>query len=284
VSDSNAVAVKEFLQAARAQLKASNGLDIPFTGTTSPRRPTVVLGGRNRGKAVHLGFVCGGGGAKGDFQLGAINTVYNLFKLDVPTTAPHPPIDVITGISVGSLAAAALASSPFGTGRTTLNTVWSSITGPSSIYVDGPQLASLRTLIKQLAVDAAILGPVVAVGATGFIGAVGWPLAVPMIDPAILTLFSGAIGTMTGLAGPAIAALSSVGTAISSVTGSALLASATTLSTVFGTVPATVQTLINTVGVPITADLAAFTGLASGIISHINSVGAAVGPFAFSLY
>jgi len=275
---SNAIAVAEFLEAARAQLKASNGLDIAFTGTTAPhRRPRVVLGsGPNGGDAVHLGFVCGGGGAKGDFQLGAINTVYNLFQLDSGVGSP-PPIDIITGISVGSLAAAALASSPFGTGRTTLNNVWSGITGTSSIYVDGPQLASLRTLIRQLAIDAAILGPVIAAGATGFVGAVGWPLAVPLLDPTLLTLFSGAIGTMIGLTGPATAALTAVGVAISSITGSGLLMTATTLSSVFGSVPSTVSTLINTMAMPITTDLAAFSGLANGIVSNINAVAAALG-------
>lgn len=274
----NAVSVAEFLQAARAQLNASNGLNIPFVGTTAPhRKPRVVLGsGPNGGDAVHLGFVCGGGGAKGDFQLGAINTVYNLFALDSGVGTP-PPIDMITGISVGSLAAAALASSPFGTGRTTLNNVWSGITGPSSIYVDGPQLASLRTLINQVALDAAILGPVIAAGATGFVGAVSWPLAVPIFDPTVLTLFSGAIGTLIGAAGPATAALTSVGAAIASVTASGLLSTSQTLNSVFSSVPSNVQMLINSVAVPITSELGAFAGLANGIVSNINSVASALG-------
>jgi predicted acylesterase/phospholipase RssA len=275
---SNAVAVAEFLEAARVQLKFSNGLDVPFAGTTAPRRkPRVILASSaGGGNAVHLGFVCGGGGAKGDFQVGAINAIYQLFQLDSGVGTP-PPIDIITGISVGSLASSALASSPFATGRTTLNNVWNGITGPSSIYVDGPQLASLRTLINQVAIDAAVLGPIIAAGATGFVGAVAWPLAVPMLDPTVLTLLTGAVGMMLGLAGPAGTALTAVGAAISSITSSGLLPTATTLSSVFGSAPSTVSSILTTLAVPITVDLTSFSALANGIVSNINAVSAALG-------
>jgi predicted acylesterase/phospholipase RssA len=282
MSHANAIAVRQFLSAARAQLKASNGLNIPFNGTaaSSSRPKTVLGGGANGGNAVHLGFVFGGGGAKGDFQLGAINAVYDLFQLDSGVGTP-PPIDIITGISVGSLAATAIASAPFvGAsvggivgGRTELNNIWNSIGGPSDIYVDGPLLSSLRSTINTLAANAA-LG--LAAGSTGLVGAVGYPLAAPFLDAAMLGgMLTSAIGTFLALQGPASTALTAVEQGLSNIVNSQLVPTANSLSSVFSSVPTSVLNILNNIAVPIQSEIGDISSFCNQLLTDINNVASA---------
>jgi predicted acylesterase/phospholipase RssA len=270
----NAIAVSQFLAAARAQLKASNGLAIPFTGTTSSRsKPKVILGaGANGGNAVHLGFVLGGGGAKGDFQLGAINAVYDLFQLDSGVGTP-PPIDIITGISVGSLAATAIASAPFTAGRNNLSNIWNGITGPSDIYVDGPLLSSLRATINTLAANA---GLGLAAGSTGLVGAVGYPLAAPFLDAAMLGgMLTSAIESFLSLQGPATTALTAVENGLSNIVNSQLIPTAQSLNSVFSSVPTSVLNILNNVAVPIQSGINDISSFCNQLLTDINSVASA---------
>ena len=188
-------------------------------------------------------------------------------------------MDIITGISVGSLAAAAIAASPnasdpTGPGLPRLNSIWNSITSPNSIYIDGPLLSDLRSTINTLATTTA-LGLVA--GATGLIGATGYPLAVPFPDAGMLLgLLTGAIASVVGLQGPAGAALSSIGTAVSNISSSALIPSVDALSAFFSSIPPLLQSIINNVSAPIQSQLSDIAMVCNQLLSDVNSVSTAL--------
>lgn len=96
---------------------------------------------------VQVGIVLTGGGAKGDFQVGALDHIYNKFKPGDPT---GPAIKIISGSSVGALNGTKLAEGPNANPNplSQLKQIWTSIADPNDIYIDGPELAAFKTAIS----------------------------------------------------------------------------------------------------------------------------------------
>ena len=84
------------------------------------------------------GLALSGGGARGSFQMGAIDCLYTVFG--------YRP-DVIAGTSVGSVNALVLAQASSGndklTQMTKLRSIWLSLTGPNDFYTIQPWLARI---------------------------------------------------------------------------------------------------------------------------------------------
>ena len=84
------------------------------------------------------GLALSGGGARGSFQMGAIDCLYTVFG--------YRP-DVIAGTSVGSVNALVLAQASSSndklTQMTKLRSIWLSLTGPNDFYTIQPWLARI---------------------------------------------------------------------------------------------------------------------------------------------
>lgn len=99
---------------------------------------------------LRRGFALGGGGARGNFQVGALRYLY-----DVKNIRP----DAIASTSVGSINAAELVmgDDATGNGAARLEAIWRSLTGNSSMWVEEPWLAAakadLRQIVRSLSVE-----------------------------------------------------------------------------------------------------------------------------------
>lgn len=92
---------------------------------------------------VRRGFALGGGGARGDFQVGALRYLY-----DVKGFRP----DAIASTSVGSINAAELVmgDTAAGNGAARLESVWRALTGNSSMWVEEAWLANTKANVRQI--------------------------------------------------------------------------------------------------------------------------------------
>ncbi len=92
---------------------------------------------------LRRGFALGGGGSRGDFQVGALRYLY-----DIKGIRP----DAIAATSVGAINAAELVmgDSAAGNGAARLESVWRSLTGNSSMWLDEPWLVAAKADIRQL--------------------------------------------------------------------------------------------------------------------------------------
>ena len=87
-----------------------------------------------------IGIVLSGGGAKGDFELGALRAMYN--------RGIRPA--VLTGTSVGSLNAVKLAESATSDGPLTeLEAIWFGLNYDGDMYVEDPNFAKINQAIKN---------------------------------------------------------------------------------------------------------------------------------------
>lgn len=92
---------------------------------------------------LRRGLALGGGGARGDFQVGALRYLY-----DVKNVRP----DAIASTSVGSINAAELVmgDDATGNGAARLEAVWRSLTGNSSMWLEEPWLAAAKADTRQI--------------------------------------------------------------------------------------------------------------------------------------
>ena len=86
-----------------------------------------------------IGIVLSGGGAKGDFEIGALRAMYN--------RGIRPA--VLAGASVGSLNAVKLAEDPNSDAPLTeLEGIWLSLTNDSDMYVEDPNFAKIEQILR----------------------------------------------------------------------------------------------------------------------------------------
>jgi predicted acylesterase/phospholipase RssA len=137
----------------------------------SPNNPT---GGADQLKILKIGLALSGGGAKGDFEVGAVRYLYDFEHV-------HPAI--ITGTSVGSIAALKLAEGePKGAakpdasghiqGLAGLEQIWLSLNKNADMWEEAFNLDSLGDSVKSLLTD--IAATAIAGVAIGPIGLLAW--------------------------------------------------------------------------------------------------------------
>jgi predicted acylesterase/phospholipase RssA len=113
-----------------------------------------------------IGIVLSGGGAKGDFEIGALRAMYN--------RGIRPA--VLAGASVGSLNAVKLAEDPNSDAPLTeLEGIWLSLTNDSDMYVEDPNFAKIEQSTKNfLRYNWFLLGyDLYSIGMSGLVGVIG---------------------------------------------------------------------------------------------------------------
>lgn len=88
-----------------------------------------------------IAIALSGGGSKGDFEIGALRSLYN--------RGVQP--DIVTGTSVGSVNAVKLAEDAVGDGALSeLEEIWLDLMSDSDMYVEDPKFAEMSHAVKNL--------------------------------------------------------------------------------------------------------------------------------------